>query len=233
MRRASRSRRASSTTTRITTRRSPGTRTSPRRTALGVTTAIIGNCGFTIAPCRPEDRDLTMRNLTNVEGMSIEALRAGIRWDFESFPDYLRAIERPGLGLNVAAFVGHSGVRTFVMREDAPRRAATTEEVARMRAIVVAGHARRGDRVRDLDLARAQRRRRHPDAVAAGRRCGALRAHRCARRGGARRVHAHRKAARPGSSSWRRSRRGAAGRSWSPPCSTVPPTRTRCSTIWT
>ena len=66
--------------------------------ALGVTTAIIGNCGFTIAPCRPEDRDLTMRNLTNVEGMSIEALRAGIRWDFESFPDYLRAIERPGLG---------------------------------------------------------------------------------------------------------------------------------------
>ena len=106
---------------------------------LGVTTAIIGNCGFTIAPCRPEDRDLTMRNLTNVEGMSIEALRAGIRWDFESFPDYLRAIERPGLGLNVAAFVGHSGVRTFVMREDAPRRAATTEEVARMRAIVVAG----------------------------------------------------------------------------------------------
>ena len=107
--------------------------------ALGVTTAIIGNCGFTIAPCRPEDRDLTMRNLTNVEGMSIEALRAGIRWDFESFPDYLRAIERPGLGINVAAFVGHSGVRTFVMREDAPHRAATAAEVARMRAIVIEG----------------------------------------------------------------------------------------------
>jgi N-acyl-D-aspartate/D-glutamate deacylase len=107
--------------------------------ALGVTTAIIGNCGFTIAPCRPADRDLTMRNLTNVEGMSIEALRAGIRWEFESFPDYLRAIERPGLGLNVAAFVGHSGVRTFVMREDAPRRAATPAEIAQMRAIVVEG----------------------------------------------------------------------------------------------
>ncbi len=107
--------------------------------ALGVTTAIIGNCGFTIAPCRPEDRDLTMRNLTNVEGMSVEALRAGIRWDFESFPDYLRAIERPGLGINVAAFVGHSGIRTFVMREDAPKRAATSEEIARMRAIVVEG----------------------------------------------------------------------------------------------
>ena len=107
--------------------------------ALGVTTAIIGNCGFTIAPCRPEDRDLTMRNLTNVEGMSIEALRAGIHWDFESFPDYLRAIERSGVGINLAAFVGHSGVRTFVMREDAPQRAATPEEVARMRAIVIEG----------------------------------------------------------------------------------------------
>jgi len=105
--------------------------------ALGVTTAIIGNCGFTIAPCRPEDRDLTMRNLTNVEGMSLEALRAGIRWDFESFPDYLRAIERPGLGINVAAFVGHSGVRTFVLRDDAARRAASPGEIAQMRAIVV------------------------------------------------------------------------------------------------
>jgi N-acyl-D-aspartate/D-glutamate deacylase len=107
--------------------------------SLGVTTAIIGNCGFTIAPCRPEDRDLTMRNLTNVEGMSLEALRAGIQWDFESFPDYLRSLERHGLGINLAAFVGHSGVRTFVMREDAPKRAATAEEVARMRAIVVEG----------------------------------------------------------------------------------------------
>jgi N-acyl-D-aspartate/D-glutamate deacylase len=105
--------------------------------SLGVTTAVIGNCGFTIAPCRPEDRDLTMRNLTNVEGMSIEALRAGIRWDFESFPEYLSSLERGGLGINVAAFVGHSGVRTFVMREDAPKRPATPAEIERMRAIVV------------------------------------------------------------------------------------------------
>src|SRR5258706_15024347 len=55
--------------------------------ALGVTTVVMGNCGFTIAPCRPADRDLTMRNLTHVEGMSLEALRAGIDWGFESFPD--------------------------------------------------------------------------------------------------------------------------------------------------
>src|SRR5262245_50774027 len=108
-------------------------------TSVGVTTAIIGNCGFTIAPCRAEDRDLVMRNLTNVEGMALEALRAGIQWDFESFPDYLHALERRGLGVNVAAFMGHSSIRTFVMREDAPRRAAQPAEIEAMRQIIVEG----------------------------------------------------------------------------------------------
>jgi len=108
-------------------------------TSVGVTTAIIGNCGFTIAPCRAEDRDLVMRNLTNVEGMALEALRAGIQWDFESFPDYLHTLERRGLGVNVAAFMGHSSIRTFVMREDAPRRAAQPAEIEAMRQIVVEG----------------------------------------------------------------------------------------------
>ena len=55
--------------------------------AMGVTTAVIGNCGFTIAPCRPQDRELTMRNLTQVEGMSLDVLRDGIDWRFETFPD--------------------------------------------------------------------------------------------------------------------------------------------------
>ena len=64
--------------------------------ALGVTTAVIGNCGFTIAPCKPADRDLTMRHLTHVEGMSLDALRAGIRWGFESFPQYLDMLREPG-----------------------------------------------------------------------------------------------------------------------------------------
>jgi len=104
--------------------------------SLGVTTALMGNCGFTIAPCRPEDRELTMRNLTHVEGMSLDALRAGIDWGFESFPQYLDQLERSGLGLNVACFVGHSSVRTYVLREDATRRTATAEEVERMRALV-------------------------------------------------------------------------------------------------
>jgi N-acyl-D-amino-acid deacylase len=104
--------------------------------ALGVTTVVIGNCGFTIAPCRPADRDITMRNLTHVEGMSLDALRAGIRWDFESFPDYLDMIERPGTGPNVAAFVGHSGLRTYVLGEDAARRAASEGEIAEMARLV-------------------------------------------------------------------------------------------------
>ena len=105
--------------------------------ALGVTTIVMGNCGFTIAPCRPADRDLVMRNLTHVEGMSLAALREGIHWDFQSFPEYLDLLERRGVGPNVACFVGHSSVRTFVLGKDAPKRAAKAEEIEAMRAIVV------------------------------------------------------------------------------------------------
>ena len=105
--------------------------------ALGVTTVVIGNCGFTIAPCRPPDRDLTLRALTHVEGMSLEALRAGVRWDFESYPQYLDALERRGVVPNVGSFVGHSSVRTFVLGADATRRAATDAEITEMRRIVL------------------------------------------------------------------------------------------------
>ena len=107
--------------------------------ALGVTTAIIGNCGFTIAPCRPRDRERVMRNLTQVEGMALEALRAGIRWDFETVPQYLDLLERQGAAVNIAAFVGHSSVRTYVMGEDATHRAASDAEVQKMRDIVLEG----------------------------------------------------------------------------------------------
>ncbi|MEX2239139.1 MAG: amidohydrolase family protein, partial [Burkholderiales bacterium] len=106
---------------------------------LGVTTAIIGNCGFTIAPCKPADRERVMKNLTQVEGMSLEVLRQGIRWEFETIPQYFDMLERQGSAINVAGFVGHSSVRTYVMGEDAPRRAATAAEVARMRALVLEG----------------------------------------------------------------------------------------------
>ena len=104
--------------------------------ALGVTTAVMGNCGFTIAPCKPEDRDLTMRHLTHVEGMSLDALRAGIRWGFESFPQYLDMLEKQGVGPNVACYAGHSAIRTFVMGGDATERLATDEEIAAMAKLV-------------------------------------------------------------------------------------------------
>src|SRR3954469_10113117 len=105
--------------------------------ALGVTTAVIGNCGFTIAPCKPADRERVMRNLTQVEGMSFEALLAGIRWDFESMPQYLDMLERRGAAVNIAAFVGHSSIRTYVMGEDATERAATPAEISRMKSLVL------------------------------------------------------------------------------------------------
>jgi len=111
----------------------PYVRPSP---ALGVTTAVIGNCGFTIAPCKSKDRELTMRNLTQVEGMSLEVLRQGIAWDFETFPEYLAQLRRRGSAVNIAAYVGHSGVRTFVMGQDAPKRVASDSEISQMQAIV-------------------------------------------------------------------------------------------------
>ncbi len=104
---------------------------------LGVTTVVIGNCGFTIAPCRERDRDLTLRNLTHVEGMSLEALRTGVDWGFESYPEYLDMLETKGTVPNVASFVGHSSVRTYVLGDRAAQRAATRAEVAEMRRIVV------------------------------------------------------------------------------------------------
>jgi N-acyl-D-aspartate/D-glutamate deacylase len=111
----------------------PYVRPSP---ALGVTTAVIGNCGFTIAPCRPGDRDITMRNLTQVEGMSLDVLRQGIDWGFETFPEYMAQLRRRGSAVNIAAYIGHSSVRTYVMGKDAATRAATDAEIAQMQRIV-------------------------------------------------------------------------------------------------
>jgi N-acyl-D-aspartate/D-glutamate deacylase len=112
----------------------PGVSPSPQ---LGVTTAVIGNCGFTIAPCRAADRELVMRNLTQVEGMSLEVLRSGIRWDFETLPQYLDMLERQGAAANIAVLAGHSALRTYVMGEAATQRAATDDEVAAMRGVLL------------------------------------------------------------------------------------------------
>jgi N-acyl-D-aspartate/D-glutamate deacylase len=102
----------------------------------GVTTVVMGNCGFSIAPCRPSDRELLMRMLLYVEGMPTEALRAGINWEWETFPEYLDTLERWRPGLNVAVFVGHAAIRYYVMGAAATERAATDDELARMQAVV-------------------------------------------------------------------------------------------------
>ena len=102
----------------------------------GVTSVVMGNCGFTLAPCAPAGRDRIMRMLERVEGMSLAALQEGITWDWVSFPEYLDAIERMRPSLNVGAMIGHSAVRYFVLDEAATEREATGEEIARMRTLV-------------------------------------------------------------------------------------------------
>lgn len=105
----------------------------------GVTTAVIGNCGFGVAPTRPADRELILRTLENVEGMSLAALKAGLgeEWPFEDFPEYLDAIESRENAINLAVLIGHTPLRTFVMGEKAVTDLATEAEVAEMKQIVV------------------------------------------------------------------------------------------------
>jgi len=100
----------------------------------GVTSVVMGNCGFGVAPTRPEHRDTIVRTLENVEGMSTEALDAGIDWCFETFPEYLEALDRRPKRLNVGAFIGHTPLRLFVLGGD--ERAADAGEVEAMRRIV-------------------------------------------------------------------------------------------------
>jgi N-acyl-D-aspartate/D-glutamate deacylase len=104
----------------------------------GVTTVVMGNCGFGVAPTRPEHRGQIMRTLEKVEGMSLTALETGLGydWPFETFPQYLEALERRGVGINVAALVGHTAVRMYVMGNDAYEREATGDEITAMQEIV-------------------------------------------------------------------------------------------------
>ena len=98
----------------------------------GVTSAVMGNCGFTLAPCRREDADLVFRNLERAEDLSREAMLAGIDWAWESFPEFLDVIDRQPKGINYAAYVGHSALRTYVMGERAFTDTATTDDVSIM-----------------------------------------------------------------------------------------------------
>ena len=103
----------------------------------GVTSVVAGNCGFSIAPCRPEHRALLARTLQHVEDMNLATLEAGIPWDFETFPQYLDSVARHGVGLNYGVYVGHTAVRLFVMGEDGyEREQARPDEIAAMQGVV-------------------------------------------------------------------------------------------------
>jgi N-acyl-D-amino-acid deacylase len=100
----------------------------------GVTSVVMGNCGFGVAPTHDEHRDVIVRLLENVEGMSMEALNAGIDWSFHTFPEYLGTLERTAKRLNVGAFIGHSPLRLFVLGGE--ERPASAEEIDTMRGLV-------------------------------------------------------------------------------------------------
>ncbi|HVX19815.1 MAG TPA: amidohydrolase family protein [Acidimicrobiales bacterium] len=103
----------------------------------GVTTVVQGNTGFGIAPTHPFDRDHIMETLENVEGMNLQTLRAGVPWGFETFPEYVRAVDALPKRLNVATFVGHTPLRMYVMGfEDATSREATAGEIDQMATLL-------------------------------------------------------------------------------------------------
>ncbi|MGD0312862.1 MAG: amidohydrolase family protein [Acidimicrobiales bacterium] len=99
----------------------------------GVTSVVMGNCGFTLAPVRPDQRALVVRNLERAEDIDPAALAAGIEWNFESFPEYLDAVDRLEKGINFAAQVGHSALRTWAMGERAFEEEATDDDLALMK----------------------------------------------------------------------------------------------------
>ena len=102
----------------------------------GVTTVVAGNCGFSIAPVSPQGRHVLIGTLDKVEDMNSGTLNAGIEWDFETYPEYLAAVARRGLGINFGGFVGHTAVRLYVMGDASYERAATDAEIDAMKAIV-------------------------------------------------------------------------------------------------
>ncbi|HEX4211278.1 MAG TPA: amidohydrolase family protein [Candidatus Binataceae bacterium] len=111
----------------------------------GITSVVMGNCGFSLAPCAEKDKLLVMRNLERAEDISPEAMEAGIKWQWETFPQYLDAVERTPKGINYAAYIGHSALRTYVMGERAFTNTAQPDEIEAMkrevRAAIRAGAA--------------------------------------------------------------------------------------------
>ena len=98
----------------------------------GVTTVVMGNCGFTLAPCRESDADLVFRNLERAEDISREAMLAGISWQWETYSEYLDAVDATPKGINYSGYLGHSALRTHVMGERAFSDTATEDDLRLM-----------------------------------------------------------------------------------------------------
>lgn len=101
----------------------------------GFTSVFMTNCGFGLAPCKPQDREYITRMLVKVEAMPMESLKAGVPWNWETYGEYLNALDRR-LGVNVMSVAPHSTIRYHVMGEDARKRPATSEEIGHMQAVV-------------------------------------------------------------------------------------------------
>ena len=102
----------------------------------GVTTVVMGNCGVGLAPCKPAERDVAAWNLVHVEAIPYAVLNQGITWDWETFPQYMDAAQRRGLGINVGFLAALSPFRHWAMGEDAMARAATETETAQIRELL-------------------------------------------------------------------------------------------------
>lgn len=104
----------------------------------GVTSVIVGNCGLSLAPAKPEDRDAVIKSFVRVEAISRRVLEEGIEWKWTSTAEYLDALD-DRLAINAAALVGHIAVRHYVMGEDAVDRQATQDEIGKMKQLVRQG----------------------------------------------------------------------------------------------
>ena len=102
----------------------------------GVTSVVMGNCGVGIAPCRPQAREIAMRDLVNVEAIPFEVLDAGITWDWETFPQYMEAAARRKPALNLAFLAPLTPFRHYVMGEASMERAAKDDEAAEIRSLL-------------------------------------------------------------------------------------------------
>lgn len=102
----------------------------------GVTSVVMSNCGFALAPCKPEDRDLYARCLSAVEDIPTEAMADGIDWSWETFPEYLATVERLPKAINYGMYIGHSALRMYAMGKRAFTEKATEEEIVRMADLV-------------------------------------------------------------------------------------------------